>query len=117
MKRKTSTFVNIGIFAVLIATAIWFIQGNNEGAWMGNRWWGMGFHHMMGGSMGFPMIVFWIVLIVGFIALVTGMNNGLGLSEKDDDKMDRPLEILKKRYARGEIDKIEYSEKREDLLN
>ncbi|MCF8130225.1 MAG: SHOCT domain-containing protein [Deltaproteobacteria bacterium] len=72
---------------------------------------------MMGGSMGLLMIMFWIVLIFGFIMLVSSLINGLDLSKKNDEEPERPLEILKQRYARGEIDKVEYQEKREHLTH
>ncbi len=73
---------------------------------------------MMGGGMGIWMllgIVFWILLIVGIVLLVVwvvqkAMGGGADRLEES------ALEILKKRYARGEISKEEYEEKKRDLL-
>jgi putative membrane protein len=72
---------------------------------------------MMDGGMGIWMLlgtVFWILLIVGIVLLVVwvvqkAMGGGAGRTES-------VLEILKKRYARGEISKEEYEEKKRDLL-
>ena len=111
MNRKTSTLLSLGVSAVLIAAAIWFLYRHSAGTWLGNGRWGMGYHHMMGGGMGIVMIIFWIVLIGAFILLVSGAINGILVSQKNDDNMQKPLEILKQRYARGEIDRTEYEDK------
>jgi putative membrane protein len=83
--------------------------------WTGNGRWGMGYGHMMGSGMGIVMIIFWIFLIGGFILLVSGAINGMRAFQKNDDEMQQPLEILKQRYARGEIDRAEYEDKRRSL--
>jgi len=62
------------------------------------------------------MIIFWIVLIAAFVLLISGAVNGIRGSKQNKDDASNPLEILKQRYARGEIDKIEYENKRQDLL-
>jgi len=115
MNRRTSTLLSLGVSAVLIAVAIWFLYRHNTGMWMGNNRWGMGYHHMMGGGMGIVMIIFWVVLIGAFVLLVSGAINGIRGSQQNDDDLQKPLEILKQRYARGEIDKAEYEDKRRDL--
>jgi putative membrane protein len=73
---------------------------------------------MTGGLMGIRMlfgIVFWILIIVGIVLLVVwvvqkAMSGGVGGTERS------ALEILKKRYASGEISKDEFEEKKRDLL-
>jgi len=68
---------------------------------------------MMGGfGMGFVGI-FWIAiiaLIVFFVWQHLRQDKNLG------DSKNSPLEILRQRYARGEIDKEEYEEKKRDLI-
>lgn len=69
-------------------------------------------HEMMGWAGSFGMIFFWIILIVVVIILVRMFmikTNG------SPDHKETPLEILKRRYANGEINKEEYDEKRKDL--
>ena len=114
MNRKTSTLLSLGISAVLIAGAIWFLFNHNYGMWNGHGHWAMNYNHMMGGGMGIVMIIFWIVLISAVILLVSGVINGIRTSQKDDESQ-KPLDILKQRYAKGEIDQEEYESKRRDL--
>ncbi len=65
---------------------------------------------MMGFGMLF-MAVFWVALIVGGVLLVKWFMGQGGASREDS-----ALEILKKRYARGEINKQEFEERKRDLL-
>ncbi len=59
------------------------------------------------------MIVFWGLVIWGIVALIRGLSRGdSGRSTESDSA----LEILKKRYARGEITKQEYEERKKDLV-
>lgn len=65
--------------------------------------------------MGFGLI--WVILIVAVVAFLMGWRpEALNLGqrqERTDEKA--PLEILKERYARGEIKKEEYERMRADL--
>ena len=67
------------------------------------------------------MFVFWGFAIWAIIALVRG-SSGKGHMcghDHDDDAHDHTesaLDILKKRYAQGEIDKKEFEEKKKDLI-
>jgi putative membrane protein len=59
-------------------------------------------------------LLFWILVIIGIVVLVKW------LMEKDkrtSDSGENPLEILKRRYARGEIDWEEFEQKKRDLLS
>ena len=115
MNRKASTLLSLGVSAILIAAAIWLLYRHNAGMWMGNQQWGMGYHHMTGGGMGIVMIIFWIVLIGALALLVSGAVNGIRGSHQNGYESQKPLEILKQRYARGEIEKDEYEDKRRSL--
>jgi putative membrane protein len=61
------------------------------------------------------MIIFWFVIIGALVLLVSGVINGTRASRTNEEDLRKPLEILKQRYARGEIDKAEYEDKRRSL--
>ena len=66
------------------------------------------------------MFVFWGLVIWAIIALIRGgfgKGHMCGHDHGDDahGKDKSPLEILKERYAKGEIDKKEFEEKKKDL--
>lgn len=71
-----------------------------------------GNYGLMGG--GF-MWIFWISVIVGLFFLIKWIvqSNKLGESRIGDSS----LEILKRRYVQGEIDKQEFEQKKKDLLS
>jgi putative membrane protein len=117
MNRKTAILFSLGVSALLISGAIWFLYGHGTGMWGGNGQWTMGYHHMMGGGIGIVMIIFWVILIGALVLLVSGAINSIRNSQVTNSAMQRqnPLEILKQRYARGEIDRDEYEDKRRTL--
>jgi putative membrane protein len=93
--------------------------GDAFAQWRGHGW-GMG-PGMMGWGYGMgwfgmiSMALFWIALIVGIVLLIRwllGSARGRGSGHPAEDS---PLEILKRRYARGEINKEEFEEKKKDL--
>ncbi len=67
--------------------------------------WGMGFG-------GIFMILFWGLIVLGIVALAKWLFEASGST----GARKRPLEILRERYARGEISREEYEHMRQDLL-
>ena len=65
-------------------------------------WWGWGMMAMM--------FLFWVLFIVG---LIVGIRWLIGKGK--EQKQDSALEILRERYARGEINKEEFEARRKDL--
>lgn len=84
--------------------------------------WGMG-PGMMGGGYGIGwfgpiiMIAFWIAVIVGIVFLIRWLVLSTRATGHKAASEDSALEILKRRYARGEIGKEEFEEKKRDLLS
>jgi putative membrane protein len=79
-----------------------------ERDWMWHPAWGWG-HMMFGGLM---MIVFWGSLIVLMVLLVRWLG---GAGDSAPRSRGSALQILQERFARGEIDKEEYEERRRIL--
>lgn len=71
----------------------------------GDYGWGMGFGWIW-------MIIFWALVIVGVVYIVQVATR----SGRNHDKHEAPLEILKKRYAKGEISKEEFEKMRDDIM-
>ena len=66
-----------------------------------------------GGFGMFFMFFFWILLLAGLVILVVWfVNQSKTGSTKNEISA---LDILKKRYAEGEIDKEEFGKKKKDL--
>ncbi len=73
-----------------------------------------GYSGFGGGGMGIGMLLFWGLIIAGIVVLVRGFGGGSGAGEPRLRER-TPLEILGQRYAKGEIDKGEFDQKRRDL--
>lgn len=71
-------------------------------------WGGM----FMGGGM---MVVFMLIVIVAIVLLVRGMSGGSGSGGNGSAGSRTALDILNERYARGEIDTAEYSERKKAI--
>ena len=65
------------------------------------------------GGMGLGMLLFWGLLIAGIVILVK-CSRGSGAGCKGEREKSA-LDLLKERYARGEIDKEEFEQKKRDL--
>ena len=63
----------------------------------------------MGMFGGFWMLIFWAAFIVFIVWIVREV------SGKKTDEKSKALDILKERYAKGEIDKKEFEEKKKDM--
>ncbi len=88
------------------------------------QWRGYDWGHgpgMMGGYGGgwfgsIIMVAFWIAVVVGIIFLIRWLVTTTGAGSQGGRSEESALEILKKRYARGEIDKKEFEAKKKDLI-
>ncbi len=107
-----------GLVLVLagLADTAWAQVGSQSG-WYHHM--GYGFGHMLGWSRfgGIRMILFWIVLIaIALFLLRRFSGNWQDTSNGSSHSQTRALEILKERYARGEISKQEFEERRRTLM-
>ncbi|CAG0943131.1 hypothetical protein BROC_02142 [Candidatus Brocadiaceae bacterium] len=65
----------------------------------------------MGYGTGIIGLIFWVLVIIGLVLLIKYLWESGGAKREQDSA----LEILKKRYARGDISKEEFEEKKKDL--
>lgn len=116
MSRNVKTALIISGIAIALLIAVPLILGAVSG-WQSGGWGMMG-SGMMGGFGGMWLMPIFGILFIGLIiwaivALVGGSTESRG---PDSSKVNSALEVLKNRYAKGEISKEEYDEKRKDLL-
>jgi putative membrane protein len=111
-------FWALPLFAVAGLPDAAIAQPGNQNGWYQHM--GHDFGHMMGwgwGSYGgIRMILFWILLIAIVLFLLRRFPASLqGPQSNDASPHSTALEILKERYARGEISKEEYETRKQTL--
>jgi putative membrane protein len=75
----------------------------------------MGWGYGMGWLGTVLMAAFWIAVIIGIVLLIRWLVVSTGASTRKAATDDSPLEILRRRYAQGEINREEFQEKKKDL--
>lgn len=99
------SFANLASsYAYCMDSRDWGMHGPGMMGW---GWWGMGWIFM---------IIFWALIIVGLIFLVKWLASLSRSHVSHDTIQDSALDILKRRYAKGEINKDEFEEKKRDLM-
>ena len=95
--------------------AVWVIPGLALAQERSDEW-GWGMHPMMWGAWGFGMmfmmVLFWGLIIVGVVLVIRWL-----VGQGKETRTDSALEILRQRYARGEINKEEFEAKKKDLIS
>jgi putative membrane protein len=113
--KKSNIYITIAIVGVLLFAGVFLVRNNSIADWGNYNGYHMGTHMMGFGSMGIMMLFFWGLIIAVFIMLIRWVlvlgNNQFGDSEKKPDA----LELLKKRFAKGEIDQVEYMSMKQTL--
>lgn len=64
-------------------------------------------------GMGIGMWLFWIVLLVIVVVIVKTVTSKTNVPPSSES----PMEILKSRYARGDIDDVEFQHRKSELEN
>jgi len=77
------------------------MYGWNHGFWFG----------------GFGMILLWIVIIAGAVWLIRTLLGKNGERSDNGPHPDSPLDMLKRRYAAGDITKEEFEQKKHDIMS
>ncbi len=115
MDRNIKTALIIGGIIVAIIIVVPAVFGLVSG-WQYGGWGMMGPGMMVGFGwmwlMPILFVLFWGLVIWAIVALVRGLSASRGSGSSTADSA---LEILKRRYARGDIGKEEYEEKKKDL--
>ncbi len=92
------------------------ISADWGGYGMGPGMMGPGYGYGMGWGWGIVMMVFWVLVIVGIVLLIRWliMASRPG-AQGGPQQGESALDILKRRYARGEMDREEFEQKKKDL--
>ena len=123
MKLKNRVIVSVVVAAFSVAATsamaqVGEIPGRNgiydhshDMMWGGNQWGGFG---MIVGP------IFMILIVVGIVAGIVyllGLAGATGPASKSHAAHDRALAVLKERYAKGEIDSTEFTERKKLLAD
>ena len=95
--------------AATVAPNAWAQQGSR---YYGHMWDG-GWHGWFFGPL--MMILLVALVVLGVVLLLRGSGDGGREAPRGDRNAKTPLDILKERFARGEIDKDEFEERRRVL--
>jgi putative membrane protein len=113
MRYFLSGMKRLGVPALLSAPSIGFAQWERPDGWgVGPGMMGWGILAWLNPIM---MLIFWVAIILGIIFFIRW--HAVSRRGSRNSKLeDSALDILKKRYARGEIHKEEFEEKKKDLI-
>ncbi len=79
--------------------------------------WGWGMHHPMWGVWGIWGVAMVLMMFVFWGVVITGIVMGMRWLARQgrESKPDAALEILRQRYARGDINRAEFESRKRDL--
>jgi putative membrane protein len=109
---KTAPIVGGALAALLILSLVPGLSRGGPGYGYGMMWPGM----MGGVGFMFLMPVLWIAVVGLIVWGVVAAVRRPGGADRTNGSPDAPLEILKRRYARGEVTKEEFDARKKDLV-
>lgn len=82
--------------------------------------WGYGPDYGMMGGYGYGVVhmIFWVIVLVAVVAAIVWLVRNLGASGSPHHLAPRRsagLDVLEERYARGEVNRDEYLQKKKDI--
>jgi putative membrane protein len=107
LRYRISAFIFF-ILGLYPTSSVFAQQGRYDGPSMMGGW-GMGWFG------GIFMVVFWILILVGFVFGIRWLLQATGKKGDSGQRGSRAIDILKERYARGEIDKAQFDSMKRDL--
>lgn len=107
--KKSNLLITSALIGALIVGCV-FIYRHYYPVFPG----GYGGYHM-GGGMRFMMPLFWTLLIAAAVSLIGCTTSNTGGRKRPFSDVPDAMEILKQRYAKGEIDKAEFRAKLADI--
>ena len=112
--------------AVILMAVLAYLSSTNPNYGYGNGYYGGGYGGMMGGFGGFGMLFMIpigliVLLIIGYaIWRGCGWGGGCGGDHYGHDssygEKENAIEILRQRYAKGEISKEQYDQMKKDIV-
>ncbi len=106
---KSLPWLPSAAIAVIAAPAWAHAGGADNGSWFHHAW-GWGWGHMLFGALF--MFLFWGGLILLIVLAVRWFGRDRAVSGEAPDKAKSAREILDERFARGDIDRNEYEERK-----
>lgn len=119
MNRKSwAALIGIALVVIVLFAGLWVV--------LATRGLGFGFRMMRPGMMfglpfmpmglgGIGMLLFWVLIIVGIVWLIGSFGRSASTPTVSAPVSESPLDILKRRYAKGEITKEQYEEMKNTL--
>jgi putative membrane protein len=114
LKRGLLWFITVlGLSNIYLSPAFawsgWYNRWNMGPGMMGS--WGMGWFGMI------FMLVFWIIIIFGIVMVIRWLFQNTGVKDRFGvGANSQAMDILKERYARGEIKRHTFESMKKDLL-
>lgn len=114
LQKKLTWALTILILSIIYLNPA-LAQSGRYGNWHMGRWmmgdWGMGWFGMLFN------LLFWCLIIVGLVFLIRWLIQATGDKRHSDVSMgSNAMDILKERYAKGEINREEFESMKKDLF-